>query len=201
MPSEPFRETRGVAPADRSGPGSATRGRRLGKNARRDVRWAMQQQPRDHVRQVELHGVRISYNLNQGAKNAGLDGGVSSRHVEPPSQQTPRDPGTADPPLNSRRRRSKARQIKYFASWAAATPPDAPAAPMQLEQSPSSTSVDAASASRPAARSFEEMVAETRSKALNAAREAAGKSGRGKGNDERRDGEQHGRGRGRGGSK
>ena len=113
MPTEPFRESRGAAPADRSGPGSASRGRRLGKNARRDIRWAMQQQPRDNVRQVELHGVRISY-LNKGASE-GQDSSVSSRQAVPPSHTTPRDPGTAEPQLNSRRRRSRARIIKYNA--------------------------------------------------------------------------------------
>ena len=99
----------------------------------------MQQQPRDHVRHVELHGVRISYNLNQGA-NAGLDGGVPSRHVRPPSQQTPCDPGTADPPLNSRQRRSRARLQKYLAARAATSQQET-GGEMQLELSPNSASI------------------------------------------------------------
>ena len=143
MPTEPFRETRGTAPAwDQSGPGAASRGRRLGKNARRDIRWAMQQQPRDHVRHVELHGVRISY-FNQGA-GGGLESSASNRRAVPPPQTPPREP-SSDPPLNSRQKRSRERARRYYASKAAAAPQEQPAAPMHLEQAPAAFSADAPS--------------------------------------------------------
>ena len=45
-------------------------GQRLGTNARRDIRWALQQTPGEAVREVTLHGVKISFNTNtkEGAR-------------------------------------------------------------------------------------------------------------------------------------
>ena len=99
MPTSPFRESRGATAGDQNSPPAASRGRRLGRNARRDIRWAMQQQPHDNVRQVELHGVKISY-YRKGASE-GQESSVSSRQAVPPSHTTPHDP-SPDPPLNSR---------------------------------------------------------------------------------------------------
>jgi hypothetical protein len=94
------------------------------------------------VRQVELHGVKISY-YRKGASE-GQESSVSSRQAVPPSHTTPHDP-SSDPPLNSRQRRSRERARKYFASWAAANPQEQPAAPMHLEQAPVASGTDAMS--------------------------------------------------------
>ena len=40
---------------------AAQRGRRLGKGARRDIRWALRQDPGDSVKDITLHGVKITF--------------------------------------------------------------------------------------------------------------------------------------------
>ena len=86
-------------------------GQRLGTNARRDIRWALQQTPGDNVRDVTLHGVRISFNTTnpQGCKEA-----VPPRRGEPTQHKDSSKPDSADKPPNSRQRRSQARAKKYY---------------------------------------------------------------------------------------
>ena len=213
MPTSLFRESRGATAGDQECPSAASRGRRLGRNARRDIRWAMQQQPHEHVRHVSLHGVKITFISNQGA-DSNQDTGRSNRPAQPESETTPRAADTS-PPLNSRQRRSRARLQKYLASRSSIVAAGDTGGAMQLEPQPSGS--DAAAAPAPAqpvlftfgkdlpapgSTSFV-FSGETAAQAAapNAAQDAAGESGRGGGNHARQAGGRGSRRKGRGGSK
>ena len=212
MPTSPFRESRGATTGDQDRPSAASRGRRLGRNARRDIRWAMQQQPNEYVRHVTLHGVRITFS-NQGADSS-QDTGMSQRQVPPESQTTPHAAGTPPPP-NSRQRRSRARLQKYLASKSSTVAAGDTSGAMQLEPPPSGSGAAAAPAPAqpvlftfgnappaPGSTSFvfgDETAAQAA--APNAAQDAVGESGRGGGNHARQAGGQGCRRKGRGGSK
>ena len=92
-------------------PAAATpRGRRLGKGARRDIRWALRQHPGDAVRDLKVHGVVITYNTGQVEKKK--DDAYDDRRVD--RDEAAHAP-SAEPSLNSAQRRSKARAKKYYA--------------------------------------------------------------------------------------
>ena len=90
-------------------PAAASRGRRLGKGARRDLRWALRQRPGDDVRDITLHGVRIAFHTNAANKDDARD----KRRVD--QNEAEHAPPHADKPKeNSRQRRSRARAEKYY---------------------------------------------------------------------------------------
>ena len=91
---------------------ATTRGRRLGKGARRDVRWAIRQHPGDNVRDMKLHGVTITYH------NASKD----ARENRSDHREDGRDKSHAEKAeKNSAQRRSEARAKKYYSSKRSAT--------------------------------------------------------------------------------
>ena len=115
MPTQRFREAT-PATAEREGRAPAAhRGRRLGSGARRDLRWALQQHPGEHVREVCMHGVKITFFTQQAgrAKDSAIAHG--QRDTPEPSSQSPEHD---TPPLNSRRRRSRRRAQAYYANKA-----------------------------------------------------------------------------------
>ena len=115
MPTQRFREA-APATAERDGRAPAAhRGRRLGSGARRDLRWALRQHPGEHVREVCMHGVKITFFTQQAgrAKDSAIAHG--QRDTPEPSSQSPEHD---TPPLNSRRRRSRRRAQAYYANKA-----------------------------------------------------------------------------------
>ena len=69
MPVAKPREVATPTPTGQEGapaPAAAHRGRRLGKGARRDLRWALRQHPGDDVREIMLHGVIMPCALRVG---------------------------------------------------------------------------------------------------------------------------------------
>lgn len=87
-------------------PAAIRSGQRLSTTARRDVRWAMQQVPGDHVRDVTLHGVKITFNTNT---NKYKESSTTEPARHGGASLDARSLGDADKPLNSRQRRSRAR--------------------------------------------------------------------------------------------
>ena len=93
-------------------PAALRSGQRLGSNARRDIRWALQQTPGDAVRDVTLHGVKICFNTNTTNKSQ-EKGGAPNRRDD--SRRDAQPTGDAEKPTNSRQRRSRARAKKHHA--------------------------------------------------------------------------------------
>ena len=217
MPSTPFRESRGATAGDQNSPSAASRGRRLGSNARRDIRWAMQQAPHERVTGVWLHGVRITFS-DQGARRSS-DEGAATRGAGPATRTASSDPdGTAT--LNSRQRRSRKRMEAYIMAKRAMASRESSsdaggAGAMQLEQhAPRSTDGaqepppapdppvfvfgEASAAPGPTSFTFGATASRHEGTANDDPHVAAGNRGRGRGNGARRGGEQRGKGRGRG---
>ena len=217
MPSPPFRESRGATAGDQNSPSAASRGRRLGSNARRDIRWAMQQAPHERVTGMWLHGVRITYS-DQGARRSSEES-AATRGAGPASRTASSEPdGTTT--LNSRQRRSRKRLEAYIAAKQAIASKESSsdageASAMQLEaHAPCSTvgaqepppapapSVfvfgEASAAPGPTSFTFGTTASTHEGAANDDPQCAAGNRGRGRGNGARRGGEQRGKGRGRG---
>ena len=86
----------------------AHRDRRLGKGARRDVKWALRQNPGDNVGELWVHGVKITYVAKKdAARDEGERRGAQKAEKSPPVEKTAKK--------NSRQRRSERRAKKYFA--------------------------------------------------------------------------------------
>ena len=221
MPSTPFRESRGATAGDQNSPSAASRGRRLGSNARRDIRWAMQQAPHERVTGVWLHGVRITFS-DQGARRSS-DEGAATRGAGPATRTASSDPdGTAT--LNSRQRRSRKRLEAFIMAKRAMASRESSsdageASAMQLEahapcskdgaQEPPPVPApsvfvfgEASVAPGPTSFTFGATASSVLSRHEGTANDdphvAAGNRGRGRGNGARRGGEQRGKGRGRG---
>jgi len=84
---------------------------RLTASARRDIRSAMQQVPGDSVRDVTVHGVKISFNAST---NVQAKGAAPLRRSE--ISQDSQRPEHAEKPLNAAQRRSRARAKKHYAA-------------------------------------------------------------------------------------
>ena len=217
MPSTPFRESRGATAGDQNSPSAASRGRRLGSNARRDIRWAMQQAPHERVTGVWLHGVRITYS-DQGARRSSEEG-AATRGAGPATRTASSDPDSTAT-LNSRQRRSRKRMEAFIMAKQAMARRESssnaggPSA-MQLEeraprgadgaQEPSPVPTppvfafgEASAASGPTSFAFGATASAHEETANDGSQVAAGGGGRGRGNEARRGGEQRGKGRGRG---
>ena len=81
MPVAKPREVATPTPTGQEGapaPAAAHRGRRLGKGARRDIRWALRQHPGDDVREIMLHGVKIRFHSGPTDKD-----GTREREASP----------------------------------------------------------------------------------------------------------------------
>ena len=217
MPSTPFRESRGATAGDQNSPSAASRGRRLGSNARRDIRWAMQQAPHERVTGVWLHGVRITYS-DQGARRSSEEG-AATRGAGPATRTASSYPdGTAT--LNSRQRRSRKRLEAFIMAKRAMASRESSsdageASAMQLEahapcskdgaQEPPPVPApsvcvfgEASAAPGPTSFTFGATPSTHEGTANDYPQVAAGNRGRGRGNGARRGGEQRGKGRGRG---
>ena len=94
-------------------PAAASRGRRLGKGARRDIRWALRQHPGDSVREVTIHGVRITFTPGTTGKSDAHDDRRGERHEAGLAEERGRQSPTEEK-LNSAQRRSKARAKEYY---------------------------------------------------------------------------------------
>jgi hypothetical protein len=217
MPSTPFRESRGATAGDQNSPSAASRGRRLGSNARRDIRWAMQQAPHERVTGVWLHGVRITFS-DQGARRSSEEG-AATRGAGPATRTASSEPdGTAT--LNSRQRRSRKRLEAFIMAKRAMASRESSsdageASAMQLEahapgskdgaQEPPPVPApsvfvfgEASAAPGPTSFTFGATPSTHEGTANDDPQVAAGNRGRGRGNGARRGGEQRGKGRGRG---
>ena len=78
-------------------PPPAKRGKRLSSSAKRDIAWAMKQQPGENTGSIIVHGVKILYTSPM------VSTGGASKTSAPGGQTN----ATAETPLNSRQRRSK----------------------------------------------------------------------------------------------
>ena len=133
MPVAKPREVATPTPTGQEGapaPAAAHRGRRLGKGARRDIRWALRQHPGDDVREIMLHGVKIRFHSGPTDKDGthGIWGGARRADRDEVVREPP-----ATPPLNSRQKRSRARANHYYAKLHSATDGPAPAAEMTAQ--------------------------------------------------------------------
>ena len=89
-----------------SEPDAAQRDRRLGKGARRDIKWALRQNPGDNVEELWVHGVKITYVAKKDAARDTRRGAQNTEKKPPPVEK---------PKKNSRQRRSERRARIYFA--------------------------------------------------------------------------------------
>ena len=138
-----------AAPQEGKQAAATSRGRRLGKGARRDIRWALRQHPGDNVRDIMLHGVRISFHTTQGPTDKD-DAHDDTRRVD--RNEAVHDHSDENT-LNSKQRRSRRRAKKYYGAMraeserkaaaaeqdanAAVSPPPRPTPPAGSAQRPS----------------------------------------------------------------
>ena len=88
-------------------PPPAKRGKRLSSSAKRDIAWAMKQQPGENTGSIIVHGVKILYTSPM------VSTGGASKTSAPGGQTN----ATAETPLNSRQRRSKKRAEEHFKNF------------------------------------------------------------------------------------
>ena len=102
---------------------------RLSASARRDVRWALQQVPGEGVRDITMHGVKISFHT--GINQVQAKGTVP--HGRGENGQDSQRPEPAEKPLNSAQRRSRARAKKHYAALKKASDAMAPDNPASAQ--------------------------------------------------------------------
>ena len=177
-------------------PPPAKRGKRLSSSAKRDIAWAMKQQPGENTGSIIVHGVKILYTSPM------VSTGGASKTSAPGGQTN----ATAETPLNSRQRRSKKRAEEHFKNF-----PQGKSNTSASEDGPEVPARTAAPEA-PAATSQQARTAEAAPRAQDAQREGdvamddapnGGADGKGSSSETRRrsGGFQRGGGRGRGGSK
>ena len=177
-------------------PPPVKRGKRLSSSAKRDIAWAMKQQPGDNTGSIIVHGVKILYTSPMVSTNGASKTKASGDQKD----------ATAEKPLNSRQRRSRKRAEEHFKhfpqgksnSSATMDGPEAPARTAAPE-GPAATSQQAGTAAAaPRAQDAQREGDVTMNDAPHGGADGKGSSSE-KGR--RSGGSQRGGGHGRGGSK